>query len=99
MICVFAASFNCCLYTSLPLLHVSDFIAICNFRRDALLFAYFLVVVSFVACVLSLCNARRETTIAIHNIIIIYFGAFLYFLGFLYFFTDQQNETLRRDAS
>lgn len=38
VICVFAASFNCCLlYTSLSLFHVSDFIAICNFRRDALL--------------------------------------------------------------
>lgn len=43
--------------------------------------------------ILSLCNARRETTIAMHNNIISLISEFSVF------FTDQQNETLRRVAS
>lgn len=72
---------------------ISDATRFC-FCSDFMLFIFLLLLLlpPFIY-ILSLCNARRETTIAMHNNIISLISEFSVF------FTDQQNETLRRVAS
>lgn len=72
---------------------ISDATRFC-FCSDFMLFIFFLLLLlPPFFYILSLCNARRETTIAMHNNIISLISEFSVF------FTDQQNETLRRVAS
>lgn len=103
VICVFAASFNCCLlYTSLSLFHVSDFIAICNFRRDALLLllwfyvVYFLVVVAaafYIFCHCVMHAARQQLLCIILHILL---GAFFNFWIFCIFHWPTKRDVATR---
>jgi len=86
---------------TLLFLFSSRFRLYCNLQfktRRAFLFAYLYireyVVVSFVANIF--CHCAQQL---LYIILELYIWAFSLFSGFSVFFTDQQNETLRRDAS